>query len=88
VKPIDVKHLGKRILSQLREMRAFMRLVEKVAVENVAWPEKMTYASVNAMWQTVGPLIFQKYGKADQRRNTEQHWKTVYNQMSKKKAFA
>jgi hypothetical protein len=88
LKTHDINHLGKKSLSQLREMRAFMKVIERLARANSVWPEKMTNVAVNDMWRVVGPIFFQLYAKDKQMRNGEMRWKTFYNQMSKKKAFA
>ena len=88
LKPVDVKHLGCGTSVQLRQMKVFMKEVQKVASENNLWTQLITHASVNQMWEKVGPILFLKYGKPSQRRNTEFTWKTMYNQISSKKASA
>ena len=89
LKPIDVKHLGKTAVVKLRMMRSVMGVVEKIAVSKNVWPAQssMSYAAINNMWGVVQPCLFEKYGKDNQLRNAELEWKTLYNQMSKKKAF-
>ena len=88
LKPVDVKQLGKTAVVKLRMMRSVMVVVEKIAVSKNVWPsQSMSYAAINNMWGVVQPLLFEKYGKDTQLRTVELGWKTLYNQMSKKKAF-
>ena len=69
LKADDVKHLGKSASTQLRQMRAFMRVVERLAREKHVWPDKITSATVNIIWSTVAPMLFEKYGKEIQLKN-------------------
>jgi hypothetical protein len=90
LKAPDVKHLGKSPMTQLRQMRAFMRIVEGLALENHAWPDlnTITCTTVNDMWRKVAPLLFEKYGSESQLNNNfTTGWKSLYNQMSRKGAF-
>lgn len=88
LKAADVKHLGKSATTQLRQMRAFMRVVESLAREKQVWSDKITSAAVNNIWSTIAPMLFEKYGKETQLKNFTIGWKSMYNQMSEKGAFA
>ncbi len=89
-----MKHLGKLAMEQLRQMRSFMKVVERFAREHQAWPARLTSAiiltsaTVNDMWRIVVLVLFEKYGKDSQLNNFASKWKTLFNQMSKKGAFA
>jgi hypothetical protein len=48
----------------------------------------MTSATVNNIWSTVAPMLFEKYGKETQLKNVTIGWKSMYNQMSDKGVFA
>ena len=62
LKAANMKHLGKSSMMQLRQMKAFMRVVESLAREQHGWPDKMTSATVNNIWRMVAPALFEKYG--------------------------
>ena len=90
LKAADVKHLGKSSMSQLRQMRSFMRVVQGLALENHSWPtlNTITCTAVNDMWRKVAPLLIEKYGTESQLNNNfTTGWKSLYNQMSRKGAF-
>jgi len=65
-----------------------MRVVERLAREKHVWLDKMTSATVNIIWSTVAPMLFEKYGKETQLKNVTIGWKSKYNQMSDTGAFA
>ena len=87
LKSPDIKHLGKSAVSTFRQMRSLMGVVEKLAMQKDVWPDSLSYATINNMWAIVQPILFEKYGKEGQLRLCEFGWKTIYNQMSSKKAF-
>jgi hypothetical protein len=94
LKAPDVKHLGKSAMMQLRQMRSFMKIVERLACEYQAWPARLTSAvtftsaTVNDMWRIEALVLFEKYGKESQLNNFAIRWKTLFNQISKNGAFA
>jgi hypothetical protein len=69
LKAPDVKHLGKSAMTQLRQMRSFMKVVERFAPEYQAWPAwlksaiTLTSATVNDMWKKVALVLFESMGK-------------------------
>lgn len=72
-------------------MEAFMQVVEAFARSENLWKEKIKdwdADSVRVMWNTISPEIYNVYLGPNARRPFELSWKTLYNRMSKKKAFA
>ncbi len=64
-----MKHLMKSAMTQMRQMRSFMKVVERLAREYQAWSARLTSAvtltsaTVNDMWSIVVLVLFEKYGE-------------------------
>ena len=89
-----VEHLGTKKNKgpermKLRQMKSVMKVVERLIREKGCFRDRggkkwnTEYAKV--VWETVSPIILRKYGPKN--REAEMSWKTVYNNMSKAKAF-
>ena len=76
LKPADVKHLGNPAKVKLRQMKMFMKVVERLGREQNVWPHQKTIESVNKLWEGVSSLL-QKYGKDEQLRTCETGWKIL-----------
>ena len=73
----------------LRQMKSMTKVVKRLSREKGCFRDRdgnnwnTEYAKV--VWETVSPIILRKYGPKN--REAEMSWKTVYNNMSKAKAF-
>jgi hypothetical protein len=73
-------------MGKLRMMRLVMKKIKVFAMEENCWSDdktKSTHEYTNRMWELIGEkYINTKYTGS---RNSETSWKTVYNNMVKKK---
>ena len=86
LKPADVEHLGNPAKVKLRQMKMFMKVVERLGREQNVWPTRKTIESVNRLWEGVSSLL-QKYRKDQQLRTCETGWKILLAGMSKQGEF-
>ena len=86
LKPADVTHLGDASKVKLRQMKMFMKVVERLGREQNVWPTEKTIESVNRLWEGVSSSL-QKYGKDQQLRTCETGWKILLAGMSKQGEF-
>jgi len=86
LKAPDVQHLGNPAKVKLRQMRMFMKVVERLGREQDIWPNTKTIDSVNKLWEGVSPLL-QKYRKDQQLRTCETGWKIILDGMSRQGEF-
>ena len=76
--------------ANIRMMAAVMGVIEGIARSQNCWKEKLKdwgVASVTSMWSVVSPILYFRYLGSNPSRPVELAWKTLYNRMSKKKAF-
>ena len=89
-----VEHLGTQNNKglggmNLRQMKSMIKVVERLGREKGRFRDMdgkhLNNEYEKVVWETVGPIILRKYGPKN--REAEMSWKTVYNNISKAKAF-
>lgn len=86
---VDSPHLLKHIkwgVKNFNMMKYLMLIVAKAGQNANCWKDHWDYNSVNYLLTTIVPPLKEKY-LAKSNRKGEAAWKTVYNNMSKQKAF-
>jgi len=71
------------------KMEGFMMRVKEIADETqassrISWPINLSNVSVSKiteLWGDIGPKLYEKYGLTNQARNSENSWRTMYNNM-------